>query len=99
MTLANPAVTGNVNDGPTGSSCTVDTFKAISGTSTAASTPPNPPTLCGVLDGSHSKKKNKSGIMKVAHDFLIALNSWGQFHQHFTCSFFVQKLSAKLFCA
>jgi hypothetical protein len=64
MALANPTVTGAVNGGPTGSSCNVDTFKAISGTSTAASTPPNPPTLCGVLDGSHSKKKTRVVLLK-----------------------------------
>jgi hypothetical protein len=72
MTLTNPTPSGNAVGNPTGSSCTVDTFKVVSGTSTAAATPPNPPTLCGVLDGSHSKAHVTRDIF--AHN--IAINRY-----------------------
>ena len=55
MTLSSPTPTANQ-----GNICNVDSFKAVSGTSQAASTPPNPPTLCGVNDGNHSKNRHPS---------------------------------------
>ncbi len=31
--------------------------------------------------------------------YSLSLTTWGQFHQHSTCSFYVRKLFAQLFCA
>ncbi len=35
----------------------------------------------------------------LKNDANLKINSWGQFHQHSTHSFYVRKLRAQLFCA